>query len=84
MFIKFTVVSVNYNTNDLKEAVKVFGYITLNSDCIEQYGQSGFTKDGEVVAEFTHIVLKDGDSIDVAECKVDIDELLDAHEVIKL
>ena len=73
MFIKFTVVSVNFQTDDPKEAVKKLGYITLNSDCIEQYGQSGFTKDGEVVAGYTHIVLKDGDSIDVAQRKVDID-----------
>lgn len=86
MFIKLTVVDVKPYSNDNKEIVTRKCYITLNSDCIEQYGMNGFRsrKDKSVVAEFTHIVLKDGSGVDVAERKVDIDALLDAHEVIEL
>lgn len=83
MFIKLTGVNVNSYADDLKKLVVAYGYITLNSDCILQYLQRGFTKDGVLVAEYTHIVLRDDDGIDVAERKADIDTLLSAYEVIE-
>ena len=84
MFIKLTGVNVNSYTDDPKKLVVAYGYITLNSDYIVQYLQRGFTKDGVSVAEYTHIVLRDNDGIDidVAERKADIDTLLSAYEVI--
>ena len=83
MFIKLTGVNVNSYTDDHKKLMVAYGYITLNSDYIEQYLQRGFTKDGVSVAGYTHIVLRDNDDIDVAERKSDIDTLLSAYKVIE-
>jgi hypothetical protein len=81
MFIKLTGVNVNSCTDDPKKAVAAYGYITINSDQIVRYRQRGFTKDGVAVAEYTTIVLRDDDCIDVAERKADIDMLLSAYGV---